>query len=362
MRPASRDVLIAGDGIVALATALACADSGLGVRLIGRRLAGAASTAAAGLLAPSLGDVTPEVRTLMVAARDRWPAYAERLSGATGIDLAVNTRGILEVATDAAEHERLLASAPAWAQRLDGDELARLEPALAGAHGALLHPRDGAVDNAAAMRALDAACASSTSIERVDDTVHAVAREGDGMAVETGGGRRYAGGVVVVAAGVWAPAIHGLPRELPVSPWRGQMLALRGATTRHCVAGSGGYLVPRGDRMLVGSTMERVGLEVATTDTAIATLRRTAARLVPPLSAASEADRWAGLRPMTPDLLPIVGPDPGEPRIIYGCGLSKNGILLAPLVGESIAAWCIGATPAYGLRPFSITRFEPAKS
>lgn len=344
-----------------MASALACAGRGCAVRVVGQRRPGTASFAAAGLLAPSLGHATPEVRSVLVAARDRWPSYGERLSAAAGIDLAVNSQGILEVAADEAELERLLATAPDWTSRLDAGQLARLEPAVAGAAGALMHPRDGAVDNVAAMHALDAACGSHPSIEGVDDIVRSVARDGDGVTVVTTGGRTYTCDVVVVAAGAWAPAIEGLPRELPVAPWRGQMLALSGVTTTHCIAGSGGYLVPRGDHVLVGSTMERVGFEVATTDQAIAGLRQTATRLVPALAGATEAERWAGLRPMTPDLLPIVGPDPAEPRVVYGCGLSKNGILLAPLVAESIAAWAVGGSPPHDLRSFSIARFDRSK-
>lgn len=361
MTRATTTVLIAGDGIVGMATALACAARGLEARVIGRRLPGAASSAAAGLLAPSLGHATGEVRAVMSAARDLWPAYAAELSGASGMTLTVNALGILELATDAAELERVLGEAPAWAQPLDAGELSRLEPALTGAAGALLHPGDGAVDNVAALRALDTACARR-AIARVETMVRSVERSDHHMAVTTDDGQRLRGDLVVIAAGAWAPSIAGLPHEIAVAPWRGQMLALDRAVTAHCVSGAGGYLVPRGGRTLVGSTMESVGLAVATTDAAIDALRGVARALAPSLGSADEVDRWAGIRPMSPDGLPILGPDPREPRIVYGCGLSKNGILLAPLVAEAIAAWCAGSSPAHDARPFAADRFVAKKS
>lgn len=348
---------MAGDGIVGLATALACAERGMSVRVIGRRLPGAASPAAAGLLAPSLGAVAAEVRRLMIAARDEWPGYAARLRRDTNVEVVVNALGIVEVASDEAERARLFAGAPPWARPLDGPELARLEPALSGAAGALLHPDDGAVDTVAVMRALEAACARTRGVARIEGLARSVSLGGEGVRLTTDDGSRHSGDVIVIASGAWASAIVGLPRELPVIPWRGQILALDAVTTARCVAGAGGYLVPRGGRTLVGSTMEQVGFDPATTDEGIGALRRTASALVPPLAAAPEAERWAGLRPMTPDLLPIVGPDPGEPRVVYGCGLSKNGILVAPLVAEAIAAACAGHPGAQDLRPFSIARF-----
>jgi glycine oxidase len=133
------------------------------------------------------------------------------------------------------------------------------------------------------------------------------------------------------------------------------MLALDGAPIAHCLAGNGVYVVPRGGRSVVGSTLEDVGFDATTTDEAIGRLRRAAAGLVPALAAAPEAARWAGLRPMTPDALPRLGRDPAEPRVLHAAGLSKNGILLAPLVADAVGALATGGTVP-DLAPFCLAQ------
>jgi len=67
---------------------------------------------------------------------------------------------------------------------------------------------------------------------------------------------------------------------------------------------------------------------------------------------------WAGLRPVTPDLLPILGPDPEAPDIIYACGHSRNGILLAPLTGDVVAAMLVGEVVLHDLSQFRPERFQ----
>ena len=70
---------------------------------------------------------------------------------------------------------------------------------------------------------------------------------------------------------------------------------------------------------------------------------------------------WAGLRPITPDRLPILGPDPDLPRLLYACGHGRNGILLAPITGEAIGALAVGAQSPHDLSPFAIERFAEAQ-
>jgi glycine oxidase len=165
-------------------------------------------------------------------------------------------------------------------------------------------------------------------------------------------------GVAVLAAGAWAAQIDGLPRPVPVRPLRGQICAIRSAPLRHVVLERDVYLVVRGsDRTLVGSTMEDVGFDVGTTPDALAALRRSADSVCPALAAHDIVDSWSGLRPATPDLLPVLGPDPDEPRLIYACGHSRNGILLAPLTASVTGALAAGQDSGWDLTPFSIRRF-----
>ena len=136
------------------------------------------------------------------------------------------------------------------------------------------------------------------------------------------------------------------------------MIAIGAAALRHVIFADAAYLVPRGDRVLVGATMEDVGFDDATTPEAQETLRAAAVGLVPSLRDAPVAAAWAGLRPMTPDGLPILGRDPDWPSLLYACGHSRNGILMAPLTGECIASLALGEEPPASLAAFDVRRFE----
>lgn len=355
MSPRRARVLVVGDGIAALASARAMTRRGFGVCVVGRRLPGAASAAAAGLLAPSLGEAAGGVRELLRRARDLWPEFAAALARDSGHPLAVNRLGILELALDREAFARAAAHRPTWGEVLEQGDLALLEPALAHLPGAILHPGDGAVDNQAALAALDAACERDPAVVRVGTTVRRIELGTDRVVALGADGSAHHCDLLVLAAGAWTTRIDGLPTPLPVVPRRGQMLALDAAPVGHCLAGAGVYVVPRGERTLVGSTMEDVGFDVATTDEAITGLRRGAEMLVPQLASAPELARWAGLRPMSPDALPLLGNDPADRRVIHAAGLSKNGILLAPLVAEAVAALASGEDRPE-LAPFAIGR------
>lgn len=136
-------------------------------------------------------------------------------------------------------------------------------------------------------------------------------------------------------------------------------MSLGGAPVTRPVFGFGGYVIPRlADRqVIVGSTSEAVGFTLGTTDTALAGFREVAARLIPSLARADEVRTWSGLRPMTFDGLPIIGPDPDAPAILYACGHGRNGILLAPATGDVIASLAAGELPSHDITPFSIARF-----
>jgi len=103
--------------------------------------------------------------------------------------------------------------------------------------------------------------------------------------------------------------------------------------------------------------MEMVGFDSSTTEAGLARVRSAAQEIVPALSASKVTDEWAGLRPITPDMQPILGRDEENPAIIYACGHSRNGILLAPLTGETVAALAFGDSPRHDLSQFRPGRF-----
>ena len=350
------DLVIAGGGIVGLTTALAAARRGLRVTLVDQPRAGAASRTAAGILAPSIGDAPPAVHAALIAAREFYPGFLEQLLARAEISVPLDRGGILAVATTAEELDALAAKAPPGAERLDARSLAVLEPALTDHAGAMLHPHDGAVDNVTLMGALDVAVARQSRIARMTDEVASFDAKGNLPGFRSRGGTRYAGKRLLVANGAWAGSLPGLPRPLPVRPVRGQLLSLEGRPVRHVTHGAGGYLVPRGNGIIVGATSEEVGLDASTTQRGLKDLRAIAARIVPVLAHAPMLEHWAGLRPLASDGLPILGSDPQLPALCYACGFSRNGILLAPWAAEQLLPVLMGGQLPESAAAFSVDR------
>lgn len=359
-RSLSADVIVVGAGLVGLASTLAIADRGLRVLLVNDTRRGEASPAAAGMLAPSVEREMGAAHEFAVASRDRFPGYLATLRERTGIDVPLNRLGVLRLALDEREAAAARASVAGESRWLDEREVAELEPALAHAAGAVFHPEDGAVNNLVLMRALKHAVGTHERVQVIGDAVTGVAFGNGHVRAETRDERRLSGGQLVLAAGAWAGQLAGLPRPLPVEPVRGQMMSVVSKALRHVVYGGEGYVVPRHDgRTLLGATMERVGFDPDFTEGGVAEVRRMGAAIVPALAEARMLNAWAGLRPMTPDGLPILDRDPEHPALLYACGHSRNGVLMAPLTGDCIADLVAGEKPRLDLGPFSVRRFGP---
>jgi glycine oxidase len=344
------DVLVIGDGVIGLSTALELARAGARARVIGVRSDGSASGAAAGLLAPSIGRLAHGVREFFESSLARYPAFVEELRRFDR-DLSL-VEGLIQVSAAAA------GSAPG-ATRLDAAALAIMEPELAAPSGALLQPRDGAIDNERLMSALALAVGREPGLTVTrDDPATRMNLESARIEVGTKSGRSFRASSVVLAAGAWSAEIAGLPRPLPVRPLKGQMLALDARCLRHAIAGDEVYLVPRKEEVLVGATVEHAGFDTSVDDIAIEQLRRAAVTLCPALGKAPVTRRWAGIRPATPDLLPILGPDPEAPNLIYACGHSKNGILLAPETAVAVSRLAQGLSAGLDVSMFSVGRFD----
>ena len=350
-------MVIVGDGLIGLATAVAAAEGGALVELVGASPPGQASQAAAGMLAPSVERASGPAHQFAIAARDAYADYVGWLVERSGRAISLNERGILEVALAEREAEVLRGGVPEGSRWMAPDELRRLEPTLAHAAGALHHPHDGAVDNRALLLALRNVAGRHSRIRFTDGPAVAFCWSGDRPRIRTAGGASITGERLVLAAGAWTPTLDGLPRRIPIEPVRGQIAALAGAPLRHVVYGPGGYLVPRGDRTLAGSTMEHVGFDAAVTAGGVEQVRLTAARICPAVAGSAVVDRWAGLRPVTPDGLPILGPDPEHPSLLYACGHSRNGILLGPLSAACVAALLLDRPLPADIAAFSPTRF-----
>ncbi|MEX0908668.1 MAG: FAD-dependent oxidoreductase [Gemmatimonadaceae bacterium] len=328
---------MAGGGLIGRACAAALAERGARVLLLEHASIGEASAASAGMLAPSVERADAAANELALAARDRYPTYLEWLRERSGVAVPLNRLGILQVALSAAGVKGLQKSAGSGSQWLDRAELTALEPALAHALGALYSANDGCVDNVVLLSALDTLLSRTSRVSRVSARVTGVTSTERSVAVTTADGTRYSAGHALIAAGAWSAQIEGARLAAVVEPMRGQLVAFAAAPCRHTLYGPRGYLVPRGSSTIAGATSERVGFTPGTTAQGAARVRSAAEEICPMLASAPPAAAWSGFRPVTPDMLPLIGPDPGAPRVVYATGHSRNGILLAPLTADIVA-------------------------
>jgi glycine oxidase len=353
---ATADTIVVGAGVIGLCVAEALIRRGRSVALIGEHRAGEASRAAAGMLAPSVEQSEGAAHDFAVAARDFYPDYLEALADSTGIRVPLNRLGILQVALSDRGVRGLRRTAASTSRWMERRELAELEPTLAHAHGAVFNPEDGAVDNVVLMNALETSVDQSRAISRFSSQALSVSR--DRPQVQLASGETLEGQHVIVAAGAWGKSLAGAAGMKSVSPCRGQLVSYKSIGLRHVTYGPRGYLVPRSSGTIVaGSTMEYVGYDSETTPEGLAKVRSAAEEIAPALAVSPVTREWAGLRPVTPDMLPIIGPDESSPHIIYAAGHSRNGILMAPLTGETVAALTVGDDPGHDLSQFRPGRF-----
>lgn len=373
---ARSDVVIVGGGTIGCAAAWLLARRGVDVTVVERGTPGReAAWAAGGMLSPlAEADGPGAFLDLSLSSFERFPGFVEALREASDLDVEYRTSGKLEVALDDSEAERQAARF-AWqreqgfeTERLDGDEARRLEPSLSPAvRSALRIAPDHRVDNRRFGRALWTAAGHAGASFRLGLPAARVATaavgDGSGRAVrgvELADGTVIEAAHVIVAAGCWSGELDGLPRPLPVFPVRGQMVAVAAVPPllERVVAGNGCYLIPRADgRVIIGSTMERVGYRSHPTAGGIATLLRKGLRTVPALADARIAETWAGLRPGTPDDLPVLGPDPDVQGLVYATGHFRNGILLTPVTADIVTAVVTGEAS-----PVDLDAFAPDRS
>ena len=182
----------------------------------------------------------------------------------------------------------------------------------------------------------------------------------DGRVIGVGTERSsYSAPVIVNCAGAWAGQLP--PLQFPTRPVKGQMLSLVGASrdlVRHVIRAPEIYLVPRTDgRILVGATVEEAGYDKRTDAPTIQRMRQAAIRLVPALAQARMLEAWAGLRPGSPDNLPILGATQ-IPGYFVATGHFRDGILLTPVTAQVMAQMVTGGQPEYDVSPFSPARFQ----
>jgi glycine oxidase len=337
------NVVIAGAGVAGLAIGWRLRQAGADVTILERgQPAQAATWAAAGMiaLAGEMGAAQSPEAEFGHRSAGLWPDFARDVEAASGHVVGYRRSGALFVARTPAE----AAAFEGWSgvERLDAAAARVREPMLAaGIAGALWAPDEAQVDSRALGAALAEAFVRSGGMLSVNEAaVRFEVEDGRAVALHTPF-RRYVADAFIVAAGAWSGGIGGLPDGAlpPVRPVKGEMIAVAppsGALLpAQVVWGNEVYLVPRGGRLLIGATMAEAGFDSRVTDAAADWLSARAIGLMPGLAHWEVVERWAGLRPASPDGAPVLG-ETAIAGLFVASGQFRNGILFAPAVAETM--------------------------
>lgn len=350
------DFLIVGAGVVGCATALELARAGARVRVIERGEAGQESSwAGGGILFPLLPwDYSDGVNRLVLRSLARFPGWIEGLRAGTGLDPEYQSSGMLVLppcdATAAASW------CAAHGYRQETPRARAIVPGLAVEEDALWLPDVTQVRNPRLLNALRRALEIS-GVELVEHAA-ALAWTISGArvhALETARGPMSAGNYIV-AAGAWSRTLLDARAEaLDVRPIRGQMLLFRTGpdVLRHIVLKGGIYLIPRRDgHVLAGSTLEDVGFDKRTTQAAGSMLLERAAAMLPLLGEARLVRHWAGLRPGSPENVPVIARHPALENLYVNSGHFRYGVTMAPASAEILANLALGRPQAIDASPY----------
>lgn len=374
------DVAIVGAGIIGCSIAFELAAEKLKIVILDRRQPGCeASWAAAGMLSPA--PDSPRDFPLVPLAKESlrlYPEFVRAIEEASGKPVDYARKGTLRVfSSPAAETERdaILAQYRQLGlpcEPLSMTEARKLEHALNPAACAALHlPEEETVAPRLLMDAVLTAATNRGVAVRPNCEVTSLTLDRHRCTGLISRVHCIRAGHVIVAAGCYSAELGGktetgylsLP-QIPTQPVRGQMLALRrqGAALRQVLRSEKGYLVPRSDgRIVAGSTLEHAGFDKKVTASGVRQIIESALELCPALAEAEILESWCGLRPGTPDDLPILGPTQAE-GLILATGHYRNGILLAPVTAKLVREWLIHERATFDTQAFSPLRFEPAKS
>ncbi len=366
----SCDVAVLGAGIIGAAAAFRLRQSGHRVTLVDRSASGRESSwAAAGMLSPA--PDSPEALPLVEMAKASlalYPSFIAGVEAASGQKAELRRDGALEIFFG--ENAESLCQATVAEHRA----LGMATEAISLAQARHFEPSLGPLARAAAwlpyeLNLAPRALLSATLVAAKNAGVE-ILSQSEVMGIETGAGRltgiklrthTLPAACAIVACGAFTSQIPALARYAPTHPVRGQMLALRpaaGASAPRVVLRSpGGYVIPRNDGSFVaGSTLENAGFDKSVTEQGEQRILAAVKQLAPALASAGVFERWSGLRPGTPDHLPILGPCDIS-NLFFATGHYRNGILLAPITASLLEDWLSGRGPSLAAARFSPMRF-----
>ncbi len=342
------DVIITGAGIIGLSLALELRQRGAEILVLDQGEPGReASSAAAGMLAAADPATPPELRLFAAESARLYPDFVQQLQNDSGTTVDFRRQGTIVLLENS--------DAPPEHTPLSGQQLKQLEPALHAGRRFAFFLQEASVDPDLLSRAaVRAARAKGVEIHGHTAVQRMVSHSGS-IEVTTGS-QRYGAKAAVNCQGAWAGP--------PVRPRKGQMCYLRPqnpAVLNRVVRSDEIYLVPRSSgKILAGATVEEAGFNKTVEPEVIKKLHREAAGLIPELASAPVTESWAGLRPGSPDDLPIMGETETQ-GIMISSGHFRNGILLAPAAAKAMADLIMGRKPKIDVSAFSPARFASEK-
>jgi glycine oxidase len=359
-------VIVIGAGAAGLGIGWRLAQQGVQTVVVERAQPGRGATwAAAGMIAAANRKTRPSTPEAELArdAAIRWPDFAAELEQASGHAISYVATGKLDVAQTQDEREALAADAGPHAGTLLTAAAAReIEPRLRpDIAGALWNANEAKVDNRALGPALAAAFERAGGSLLVNETVVRFEFHDSRIHGVRTPFALHQGDAYVLAAGAWSARIEGLPPEAlpPIVPVKGEMLALEPPTGEALpsavIGGRDTYMVVQRDRLLVGATVARAGFDSSLTAAASDWLLARATGLIPGLRDWDIAEHWAGLRPGSPDDLPLLGQSALD-ALFIASGQFRSGILYTPVIADALSALVLQESV-----PLDIAAFDPRR-
>ncbi len=341
------DVIVIGAGIIGLSLAIQLRKRGLKVLVVERGEPGReASSAAAGMLADCGRETPPLLQPLASASARMYPEFVHELQDESGINVDLRSEGTLLFSNESCEPAESLPV-----------PLHEFEPALASSALQPVYLKERSVDpRALVAAALKAAKHRGVDIASGSAVTNVLISHAQAIGVATDK-TSYSASLVINCGGAWAGQLP--PLRVPTRPVKGQMLVVAAPRLlRYVIRALEVYLVPRSNgRILIGSTLEEAGYDKRTDVSTIQRMHKAAVALVPALDGARILEDWAGLRPGTPDDLPMLGAT-SIPGYFIAAGHFRDGILLAPITAHLMAQLIMGEKCDHNISAFSPARFE----
>lgn len=374
-----RDVIVVGGGLAGLSTALELARAGRHVTVLRRSKAEASSYAAGGMLAPQAERLdSGAYLDLCLSSRAMYSEWVATIESLAGLGAVPGTKspdtgfwsagGFLSPAFEGdAVHTWTPPAGAGQAHWLDSQQLLEMEPLISPeCVGGWWYPQDMNVDARALISVLEKACLAC-GVELMESMgARGLVFDQTGQraeAVVLSDGRQAKANVVIGAAGAWMREL--LP--VPMTAHKGEMMSLRplsggGAPLSRVLFAENAYIIPKRDgRIVIGATVEKDVWGLHNTPAGISQLINSASKVCPALATMALEEIWAGLRPVTPDTLPVLGSSERWENVFIAGGYWRNGVLLAPRTGQLVARAVLGTLTEddkHMLSSFSVDRFQ----